>query len=168
MGLESGRREINRIKSALAVTYQTQAELYRQLRELEPILHKECKHPKTVYTDGHVTHDPDDYDTPEVRICLSCGLTEQGEREYQQYHLDFGRQRWKYKVLLNAPIRRFCVPGSAGPRGTIEYETRANSTFGADTLEKRLSHYWFHVKDRIFKMPYANRVKAVMKVGYNV
>lgn len=167
MALESGRREVNRIKAEIAVLSQKQSELYDQLHSLEPAVQKECKHPKVVYTDGHVSHDPDEDDTHEYRICLSCGLSERGERKYNQPY-DFGRTKWFYKILTNEPIRRFCVTGRSGLSGTIEYEKQANSTFGEATFEKRMGHYWHYVEKRLFKMTYAARVKAVMRLGYPV
>ncbi len=179
MGLESGRREIKRIKAEIAVLSQKQSELYNQLRTLEPIIHKECKHPKIVYTDGHVNHDPDDYDTPEVHICLSCDLTEQGERKYNQPY-NFGRTEWYYKILTGIPIRRFCVPGRT-PSDTVNYyadmidrqvkyaRERGEVVPGKkrdEMLDKELNKYWFHVETRIMHMSFANRVQAVKKVGY--
>jgi hypothetical protein len=161
-------------------------ELHAQIRtlldeqeSLTNVAKKECQHKKVIYTDGHIHSDPDDYDTPETHICLGCGIVESGEREYNQPY-NFGRTEWHYKVLTAKPIRRFCVPGR-GLRELEDYYTdlvdrqvkysRHNGQVITGKqrdamLEKELSKYWAHVCDRIWRMSYPARVKAVMKVGY--
>jgi len=172
----------NRLRDIQVELDQYHAQIRVLLEEkdvLTKIAHKECKHKKVIYTDGHVHSDPDDYDTPEVRICLCCGFQESSEREYNQPY-NFGRTKWHYKVLTATPIHRFCVPGRM-MSDTVDYYTdmvdrqvkirRANgeiipSKKRDEMLETELSRYWEHVKDRIFRLSYPARVKAVMKIGY--
>jgi hypothetical protein len=168
MSLEKGRNRVRDINKRLAELKQQEIMLLSQRDDTEKELRSACKHPKIIYVDGH--YQPYDYEWDhyhaEMRVCLSCGLTESGDFNVQENQTRFGRYLWTYKVLTGKPIRRFCVTGSTGLRGTIEYEKRANSTFGDKTYEERMCHYWAYVHDRLFNMPYSARVKKAMEWGY--
>ena len=169
MKLEANRNQIRDINKKLAELRHQELELIRERDGIETQTRTACKHPKIIYVDGH--YQPYDYEWDyyhaEMRVCLSCGLTETGEFDVQDNSHRFGRYVWTYKVLTGKPIRRFCVVGSQGLQGVIDYEKRANSTFGDATFEKRMCVYWAYVHDKLFNMPYAARVKKVMQWGYS-
>jgi len=167
MSVATDRDEVRRINRRLSDLRHEELELIRQRDSVEDHARTACKHEKIVYVDGH-PHQSWDYDWDhyhaEMHICLSCGLTEEGKESQQQSWL--GNAKWDYKVLTGKPIRRFCVVGNAGLQGTIDYEKRANSTFGESTYEERMCHYWAYVRDKLFAMPYASRVKKMRTWGY--
>jgi len=181
MSLTAKQNRVREINRELAALSSQSSVLYTEKAELEKKAHVECTHKKIVYTDGHISHDPDDYDTPEVHICLGCGLTESGERKYNQDY-SLGRTVWYFKVLTAVPVRRFCVPGRM-MSDTVNYHTdiidrevkyareRGEVIPGKkrdEMLEKELSKYWEHVKSRVFKLSYPARIKAVQRMGYPV
>jgi len=138
--------------------------LYAQKKTMESEMQSKCPHKKVIYIDGH-PHQSWDYDWdhyhPEIRVCLRCGLREEGEH-VRGVGYD---GEWKYKTILSKPIRRFCVIATT-LEDTIRYEMNASRTFGEDTFEDRISHYWGYVVDKLFKMPYASRVRKMQTWGY--
>lgn len=178
MNLLCCQNRVRKINRELEVLASKSSVLYAERKQLEETVHVQCKHKKVIYTDGHVNHDPDDYDTPEVRICLGCGLTERSERTR---YANFWDHQWGgYKTLTAAPIRRFCVPGRT-MSDTVNYYAdmidrqvkyarergEIISWHQRDyMLEEELSKYWEHVKDRVFKFSYPARIKAVQRIGY--
>lgn len=169
MQIETNRNRIRDINKKLADLRHQELMLIQERHAVEEETTKECKHQKVIYTDGfpHQSWDYDwDHYHPEMRHCLSCGQTEEGKYVGQQSM--FGRDVWEYKILTNKPIRRFCITGNRGLEGTIQYEKDASRTFGENTYEKRMCHYWAYVHDKLFAMPYAARVKKALQWGYPV
>jgi hypothetical protein len=167
MQIETNRNRIREINKKLADLRHQELLLIQERHNVEEQTTKECKHLKVIYTDGfpHQSWDYDwDHYRAEMRVCLSCGMTEEGTDPKEPRM--FANPVWEYKILTNKPIRRYCVCGNAGLKGTIDYEKRASSTFGEDTYEKRMCHYWAYVCDKLFAMPYAARVKKAMQWGY--
>jgi hypothetical protein len=178
MGISSLTYRLRDIQLELDKIRDRERLLISEKESLTLVHHKECQHKKVIYTDGHVHSDPDDWDIPEVRICLSCGLSETGTREH---NYDAWKRAWGgYKILIATPIRRFCVPGRM-MRDTVAYYTdmidrqvryareRGEVVPGKkrdEMLETELNRYWEHVKDRVMRLPYPARVKVVKKIGY--
>jgi hypothetical protein len=149
MSLNETRKALRQVKAEIVQSDLHRAALYVKRAALKEEAERECKHPKIIYVDGHA-HQSWDYDwehyAPEMRVCLSCGLTESATEAAN----NFARLSplWVYKVLTGKPIRRFCTTGSAGLKGT--------------------SVHWAYVAAHLFLLSYPARIKAVQRIGYPV